>query len=520
MARTSRTKAQYDLLVAAYREAPAAHAAAARAAHLGDYRTAKLAWEEGWRDLELEPTRRVIEREQRIAGARVSAAAKEAEDRQLAQQREADLAPAIAKAQADAAAVETAIERRADLIRVARVGRANATAALAISTTLLQTLLKHKDRYVTLLANADLTPLQAAALVKDLTSAANKAADCFEMAVRAENLVVGDPTQIVEERHSVDLMAAIHQVDEFRAALERQGTPIGLPPALHQVGILAGASEEDHAPAAPDSDEHLSPDTAIEHDGPITEACIPVGTRTAVLAADAAGTPLFTRQTMDLDHAAEDPLPDQAPDQPAIASAPHVTKMAEGLTQGTAAPKELQHPNTITLPTTPAPSAQVAQVAPVTPLTRQPSTPRLSPLPRATVTPVCHVIHRPHLPSPARLGPPVPVSHAVGANPDAARGSPAPALARDPPTPLPCPAQVPSAPAATPVSGEAWASGASGPGVALAGAAPKVTPASGPAPASPSGPPGGLAAGGQVSERAGGQAERAPGQPGAAGGQA
>ncbi|MEN6546120.1 MAG: hypothetical protein ABFE07_08775, partial [Armatimonadia bacterium] len=466
MARKARTKAQYDLLVAAYREAPAAHAAAARAAKLGDYRTAKLAWEEGWRDLELEPIRRVIEREQRIAGERVSAMAKQAEAQQLAQQREADLAPAIAKAQAEASAVETAIERRADLIRVARVGRANATAALAISTTLLQALLKRKDHYVALLSNADLTPLQAAALVKDLTSAANKAADCFEMAVRAENLVVGDPTQIVEERHSVDLMAAIHQVDEFRAALERQGTPIGLPPMLSRVGIPAGATEEDQALAAHDSDEHLSPDTTIQHDEPITEACIPVGTRAAVLAADAAGTPLFTRQPMDLDHAAEDLLPDQAPDQPAIASAPHVTKASEGLTQGSAAPMGLQHPNTTPTPDPPVPlsyvpadlrptfpqprlavlPAQVAQVPPITTLPLQPSAPRMPSLPRAVVTPVCHVIHRPHLPSPARLGPPVPVSHAVGANPDATRGSPAPALARDPPPPRPSPAPGPLAP--------------------------------------------------------------------------
>lgn len=183
------SRAQYDALVAAYREKPGQHSNAARRAGVG-FRTAKLGWERGWdRPPWARCIRKVLE-EDAIAA------------RKVLEEREAEKAAdsAVRRKERDLARLD-AIEERAREAQAVRAAMSNAMGLLAVTGALAKAsvaLAQGAARDIVADAQGEKIPWeQAVDTLKRLSWLSYRASGVTRSSMEMLRLHLGEPEQVI-----------------------------------------------------------------------------------------------------------------------------------------------------------------------------------------------------------------------------------------------------------------------------------------------------------------------------------
>ena len=212
------TRAQYDLMVAAFREKPGTWEHAGRAGGVAP-RTAKVAWETGWPSLGngwAKPIRDLLAAEQTDARAEAVLAAARAQQVAQVPQDETE------RARAKLAAVQWAV-REGELAHGAIV---NAGGLLQIVNALLQAAVPLASQVKAAIAKEG-PPLGARAgaqLLKEIGAFTRDAGAAARDAVELERLHLGQPGQIVGVTDAAKPMTfaeAEREIEDGMRALER-----------------------------------------------------------------------------------------------------------------------------------------------------------------------------------------------------------------------------------------------------------------------------------------------------------
>ena len=213
----------YTILLDAYRNAPASHRAAARAAQCSE-KTATRAWSVGWTETHgwARPIREVLEAE--TLEARAQMLQREQDERIAAARREIEARrEAARKAEEEReAGRRQAVEARTQEGQMVRLSRAN-TLGLLGSLAKLQPAVSHlADQIRAAILSGSVDPSDAAPLLKTVSSVVRDAITASQIVVELERLHVGNPTAIIGVQ-SMEMSAdeAVREIEDAKAALDR-----------------------------------------------------------------------------------------------------------------------------------------------------------------------------------------------------------------------------------------------------------------------------------------------------------
>ena len=202
------TRSVYDAMVDAYREKPGSISYAARITGTTND-TAKRGWEAGWvkKFSWALPIREVL--------------AKERESARAARQRMEDEQHTRATEDRDKAR-QDAVKTRAQEAQAAKIVRTNAIAHSQLSSKLIMAAIPLADRLGDSLKTAQLDPLKAVRIIRDIGIFAKQANDATLVALQIERARVGEPIELLDGMAStMDMTQAVESLERLHRTLDR-----------------------------------------------------------------------------------------------------------------------------------------------------------------------------------------------------------------------------------------------------------------------------------------------------------
>jgi len=239
------TRELYDILVAAFREAPGNYAHALRRSGMSDRKAMRRVWEKGWKNLPwARPIRLVLEEEQRDALLEV-ARLKEREREEQERRREEVRAEAI--------------KSRVEEGQAADLARRNSIAAMASMRPLLVGIHKLAPRLEAVLSDPQLKvdPEKAAKLILDISRASKFAGETAHRAIVMSRLILGKPTDILGiggAADDVDDMSMEQCLEELKVIEQEAREALTTAAAPRELTVIQGGKQAADGTPPPDDD--------------------------------------------------------------------------------------------------------------------------------------------------------------------------------------------------------------------------------------------------------------------------